>query len=63
MIAQEAHHAENSETSAPPARPHLTHEQIASLARALWQQRGCPEGSSEEDWYRAEQELFAQFEA
>jgi hypothetical protein len=32
-------------------------EQIASLAYQLWQQRGCPEGSPEEDWFRAEQEL------
>lgn len=24
-----------------------------------WQARGCPEGSPEEDWFRAEQELTA----
>ena len=34
-----------------------THEQIAVLAYDLWQQRGCPEGCPEEDWFRAEQEL------
>jgi hypothetical protein len=39
------------------------HEQIASLAYALWQQRGSPDGSSEEDWFKAEQELLAQLEA
>lgn len=34
-----------------------THEQIAVLAYEIWQQRGCPEGCPEEDWFRAEQEL------
>jgi hypothetical protein len=33
--------------------------EIAELARALWKARGCPDGSPEEDWYRAEQELTA----
>jgi len=32
-------------------------DQIASLAYALWQRRGCPEGSPEADWLRAEEEL------
>ena len=32
-------------------------EQIANLAYQLWQARGCPEGSPEEDWYRAEEQL------
>jgi len=32
-------------------------DQIASLAYALWQQRGCPDGSAEADWLRAEEEL------
>jgi len=30
---------------------------IANLAYELWQQRGCPQGSPEEDWDRAEQLL------
>jgi hypothetical protein len=34
--------------------------EIAELARAFWRARGCPDGSPEEDWYRAEQELTAQ---
>ena len=34
-----------------------THEKIAVLAYELWQQRGCPEGCPEEDWFRAEQQL------
>ena len=33
------------------------HEQIAALAYALWEQRGRVEGSPEEDWFRAEEQL------
>ena len=32
-------------------------EQIARLAYSLWEARGCPIGSPEEDWLRAEKEL------
>ncbi len=33
---------------------HAAKEQdIAALAYKLWQGRGCPEGSPEEDWFRA----------
>jgi hypothetical protein len=39
------------------------HEDIAALAHTLWQARGCPEGSSEEDWYQAAHELRARGEA
>jgi Protein of unknown function (DUF2934) len=35
-------------------------EQIAALAHALWRERGCPEGSPEEDWFRAEQGIKEQ---
>jgi hypothetical protein len=37
-------------------------EDIAALAHSLWQARGCPEGSSEEDWFRAAHELRARGE-
>ena len=30
---------------------------VQLLAYALWQERGCPFGSPEVDWYRAEQIL------
>lgn len=33
------------------------HAEIAQLAYELWQQRGCPADSPEEDWYRAAQQL------
>jgi len=35
----------------------LSQEEIASHAYRCWHERGCPEGSPEEDWRRAEQEL------
>jgi Protein of unknown function (DUF2934) len=38
-----------------PAQP--SQEQIALLAEKYWAERGWPEGSPEQDWLRAEQEL------
>jgi len=35
------------------------HEDIAALARELWEARGRPEGSPEEDWFEAVKELRA----
>ena len=32
-------------------------EEIAALAHALWQARGCPYGSPEDDWFQAKLEL------
>lgn len=32
-------------------------QDIASLAYALWEKRGCPLGSAEQDWNEAEQQL------
>jgi len=34
-------------------------EAIAKLAYELWLQRSCPEGTAEEDWFRAEDLLRA----
>lgn len=35
-------------------------EEIACLAYRFWQARGCPEGSPEEDWFRAEEDIRSQ---
>ncbi len=35
-------------------------QHVAALAYTLWQSRGCPLGSPEEDWYRAEEQLQQQ---
>ena len=40
----------------------FTPHEIAVLAYALWQGRGCPDGSPENDWYEAERQLKAQAE-
>jgi hypothetical protein len=42
---------------AAAAPPEPTREQIARLAEKYWAERGWPEGSPEQDWLRAEQEL------
>jgi hypothetical protein len=31
--------------------------ELSALAYELWMQRGCPLGSPEVDWFRAEEEL------
>jgi len=33
------------------------HSDIAALAHQYWQARGCPQGSSDEDWFHAVREL------
>ena len=43
---------ETSELTTSPNRA-----QIEALAYQLWLERGSPDGSSEDDWYRAESEL------
>jgi hypothetical protein len=35
----------------------LEHKRIARLAYSYWETRGRPDGSPEEDWFRAEEEL------
>lgn len=35
----------------------FVHNDIAVRAHELWQARGCPEGSSQEDWFHAAEEL------
>jgi len=40
-----------------------TEKDIAVLAQAFWQARGCPQGSPEEDWFRAEDTLRARSQA
>lgn len=42
-----------------PQPQQASHEDIERLAHALWEQRGCPIGSPDEDWLQAERELAA----
>lgn len=46
--------APGAESSAGTAAPAC---EIAALAYQHWLERGCPEGSPDEDWFFAEQEL------
>jgi hypothetical protein len=41
--------------AAKPATP--SHQEIQRLAEKYWAARGFPDGSAEQDWLRAEQEL------
>ena len=38
-------------------RPIITHEEISRRAYTLWMEKGCPDGTDEENWFRAENEL------
>jgi hypothetical protein len=40
-----------------PASSRPSKEEIAALAHALWTARGCPDGSPNADWFRAEELL------
>jgi hypothetical protein len=35
----------------------LTHDQIADRARAIWEQRGRPQGEDDKIWHEAEDQL------
>ena len=41
----------------------IAHDDIAALAHRLWQDRGCPIGSPEEDWFEAQRQLSSPVEA
>jgi len=58
------HHQPAAESQNGAAHAHLTpgiaafwHADIAALAYERRQRRGCPNGSSQEDWFRAAEEL------
>ena len=35
----------------------ISHADIAALAYRLWERRGCPDGTAEQDWREAERQL------
>ena len=53
MSRQRTHEIE----SAKGPEASVNHEAVEAMAYQLWLQRGCPTGSEQEDWYRAEAEL------
>jgi hypothetical protein len=46
---------EKSQTAIRSGTPQ--YDEIANRAYQLWERRGCPIGTPEEDWIRAEEEL------
>ena len=53
--AEERSHGAHGESAAERSR--FSHDDIAALAHKLWQARGCPEGSPQEDWFHAAEQL------
>jgi hypothetical protein len=49
--------------SAVGSTPSPAEDEIAALARAMWEARGRPEGLPEEDWFLAERALKTQRES
>jgi hypothetical protein len=49
-------HRENSNSSSQGDLEYTT-DDVAACAYRCWHERGCPEGSPEVDWHRAEEEL------
>jgi hypothetical protein len=48
---------EQRQQSASAPKQELDRGQVETLAYHYWCARGCPPGSPEEDWYRAEDDL------
>jgi hypothetical protein len=55
--SQQAHEATLAATTVGHGVAAFGHSDIAALAYELWKARGCPDGSAEEDWFRAAEEL------
>jgi hypothetical protein len=45
--------------NAVSSSPQLETEEVARRAYFHWLARGCPEGSPDQDWFRAEEEILA----
>ena len=48
---------EEQSSSVSQHRKGLAHHDVSSRAYELWQERGCPDGSAEEDWLQAERQV------
>jgi len=56
-IAENPNEPAESAVQTAGAETSCNEDGIAALAYKLWQERGCPNGSDQEDWFRAENEL------
>ena len=52
------HYPEQDEVDNINGSPAPTRHQISLRAFELWQAKGCPDGSADQDWYEAEAELY-----
>jgi hypothetical protein len=62
LSRQALEHSETAHQHTVQAHEGVTsfgHDQIAARAYEIWQSRGRPEGSAEEDWFQAAKELRA----
>jgi len=57
LLAQQPHEKTRIAHGSAGTVHEPTEQDIAALAYGLWQGRGCPEGSPEEDWFRAAEEM------
>lgn len=62
---QDAHEHTSQMHEVQPTKHGVTtfgHDEIAARAYAIWRANGCPEGSSQIDWFRAAEELRSRME-
>jgi hypothetical protein len=57
--ADAAHYPEQHEVRVDGSQGNVSHQAIAQRAYELWRKRGSPEGSAEQDWFDATEELRA----
>jgi hypothetical protein len=55
--SHEHHIAHETASTEEAAANDFSHEEVTALAYELWQARGCPEGSQDEDWFAAVSQL------
>jgi hypothetical protein len=56
-------HRSDEATGNEIEHPGLDREAIGRLAYFYWEERGCPNDSPDEDWFRAEAEVRRQIDA
>ena len=57
LHSQEEHEKTRKEHAAHGVAHEAKEQEIAALAYELWQGRNCPEGSPQEDWFQAAEQL------
>lgn len=56
-IVPEAMSSETLPNAMSPAEPKNDLD-VAAIAYRLWEERGCPQGDAERDWYEAERQVI-----